>query len=185
MTSKTQAGILAPIPLHARYLSFSLNQGADPSAALRALSDLADGNKTVVGLGQFLVLALGRDIEGLGTFPSHAGAGVDVPSAPAALWCWLRGEDRGELLLRAKSIARALAPAFQLSHAVDAFRYGSGRDLTGYEDGTENPKEAAAVQAAVVAGRGPGLDGASFVAVQEWAHDLDKFAAMATQEQDH
>src|SRR5437899_9332917 len=123
MTSETQAGILAPIPLHARYLSFSLNQGANPSAALRALSDLADGNKTVVGLGQSLVLALGRDIAGLGTFPSYAGAGVDVPSTPAALWCWLRGEDRGELLLRAKFLERTLASAFTLDQTVDAFRY--------------------------------------------------------------
>jgi putative iron-dependent peroxidase len=32
--------------------------------------------------------------------------------------------------------------------------------------------------AAFVPGRGPGLDGSSFVAVQRWKHDFDVFQAM-------
>ena len=73
-----------------------------------------------------------------------SGPGVDVPSTPAALWLWLRGDDRGELLHRARQLEAALLPAFYLRDAVDAFQYQDSRDLTGYEDGTENPKDAAA-----------------------------------------
>jgi putative iron-dependent peroxidase len=56
---------------------------------------------------------------------------------------------------------------------IDAFGYREGRDLSGFVDGTENPKGDDAVRAAIIAGRGPGLDGGSFVAVQRWVHDLD------------
>ena len=45
------------------------------------------------------------------------------------------------------------------------------------EDGTENPKGEDAVAAAIVDGRGAGLDGSSYVAVQQWVHDLDRFAS--------
>jgi putative iron-dependent peroxidase len=108
-----------------------------------------------------------------------------VPSTPAALWCWLRGDDRGELLHRARAIERALAPALRLTLTIDAFQYGASRDLTGYEDGTENPKGAAAVETAVVSGRGTGLDGGSFVAVQQWVHDLAMFDSMTAHDQDN
>ena len=182
--AEVQPGILAPIPRAARHLFFVLAPAADPRACLRALRELVDGEGTVAGLGQSLVLALGREIEGLGVFPRYAGAGFEVPSTPTALWCWLRGDDRGELVHRSRALGRALSPAFRLERAIDAFKYGSGLDLTGYEDGTENPVGAAALEAAVVAGRGAGVDGASFAAIQQWQHDLDRFEAMSAPDQD-
>jgi len=33
------------------------------------------------------------------------GPGIEVPVTPAALWCWLRGDDRGELVHRGRSLA--------------------------------------------------------------------------------
>ena len=182
--NNAQSGILESPPPVARYLIFSLTDHGDARRSLRALCDMADGRQTVIGLGQSLVLALGATVSGLRTFPSYAGAGFDVPSTPFALWCWLRGDDRGELLHRARRINHALAPAFRLEHVIDAFTYGTGRDLTGYEDGTENPKEERALEVAIVRDQGDGLDGSSFVAVQQWVHDLDRFEAKSTQEQD-
>lgn len=183
--SQVQKGILAPVPKQARYLSFTIAQGKNPAGSLRNLCKLADGDKTVVGLGQSLVRTLDREIRGLEVFPSYAGVGFDVPSTPAALWCWLRGDDRGELVHRARAIVQSVVPVLQLQHTIDGFRYKSGFDLSGYEDGTENPKGAAAVKAAVSAGQGPGLDGGSFVAVQQWVHNLDTFEAMTVHKQDH
>jgi putative iron-dependent peroxidase len=68
---------------------------------------------------------------------------------------------------------------------IDAFNYGTGRDLTGYEDGTENPQGKKAVDAAIVSERGKGLDGSSFVAAQLWMHDFKAFDAMSSAEQDN
>jgi putative iron-dependent peroxidase len=180
-----QPGILAPVPRHARYLTFALKQGAQPREAVRALAASADGKTCVAGLGAMLLFAMQKEIEGLRPFPHHRGEGFEVPSTPAALWCWLRGEDRGEIVLSGRKIERILAPAFEVSSAIDAFKYGSGLDLTGYEDGTENPRGKKAAEAAVARDKRPGRGGASFVAVQQWVHDLDRFAAMPQKQQDN
>lgn len=152
---------------------------------MKCLSDTTDGEKTVVGIGQSVVLALGRTIEGLRVFPCYSGAGIEVPSTPGALWCWVRGEDRRELLHRTRVIARTVSPTFRLEKVIDAFQYGTSLDLTGYEDGTANPVGDQSYTVAVVRGRAEGLDGSSFVAAQQWVHDLTRFESMSGLEQDH
>ena len=180
-----QPGLLAEVPSHARYLTFHRRPAdADPRPALERLAALPADEARVVGLGASLVRELGGSIAGLRAFPAMEGKGLSVPSTPAALWCWLRGEDRGELVLLSRRIRRTLADAFEVDTVIDAFRHLDGRDLTGYEDGTENPTGEDAVAAALVSGRGEGFDGASFVAVQQWMHDLDRFESFAPTERD-
>ena len=183
--SNSQPGILAPVPRLARYLTFSIRPGADPGTLLGELPGLVDGDRVVVGLGKSLVQAAGSAIAGLDTFPVHAAAGVEVPATPRALWFWLRGNDRGELVHATRKIRQALSAAFWLESVIDAFQYGPSLDLTGYEDGTENPDGDAAIEAGIVSGAGPGMEGSSFVAVQQWVHDLDFFQALSPVEQDN
>ncbi len=180
-----QPGILAPVPRQARYLTFSLKPQADPAATLKELGRIANGEKIVVGIGQSLALALNADIGGLKPFPVYVNAGIDIPSTPAALWCWLRGEDRGELVHQTRQLQQLLAPAFLSISVIDAFQYQDSRDLTGYEDGTENPEGDEALAAAIVQNAGNGMDGSSFVAVQQWVHNLTHFQAMPQTTQDH
>lgn len=183
--SHYQSGILAAVPPLARHLFFSITAPERLGEALDALAPLVDGEEVVVGFGESLVLALDHKLADLRAFPALSGAGVDVPSTQHALWCWLRGDDRGVLLHRARAITAALAPALRLEQGTDTFRYDTGRDLTGYEDGTENPEGDDAVAAAFVTGKAAGEDGGSFVAVQHWTHDLDHFAALPSAEQDN
>lgn len=173
-----QAGILLPLPPLARYLAFSLAPDTDVAAGLAALQGVVDGEHTVAGIGLPPLTALGKKVAGLKPFPPLSGPGVELPSTPFAVWLWLRGDDRGELLHRARRIEQALAPVFQLEESWDAFKHDGGRDISGYEDGTENPKDAAAVAAAIAA------DGSSFVAVQRWIHDFARFEAMQPEERD-
>lgn len=180
-----QPGILAPIPRLARYLTFSLKHGAPPGKSLSALAAELDGSDAVLGLGLSLINVLGKDIPGLRIFPAHVGPGLSVPSTPADLWLWLRGEDRGELLHQTRRMEQMLSSAFTLEQVIDAFQYRDSRDLTGYEDGTENPQDDEAIEAAIVQGQGDGLDGSSFVAVQQWVHDLNQFQAMPQPQQDN
>ena len=193
-TALYQPGILDGIPRVARYVLFTI-AGEQQTAqvikdAITRASPLVNGEDVVIGIGPTLVKALGGEIPDLHEFPDFSGP-VKVPATPGQLWCWVRGDDLGELLHITRKLQKALGPAFNLRHVVDAFRHrhdeGSGfaRDLTGFEDGTENPKGEAALQAAFVHGRGDGLDGASFVAVQQWVHDLDAFDSMPSEEQDH
>ncbi|MCP5265043.1 MAG: Dyp-type peroxidase [Burkholderiaceae bacterium] len=182
-----QTGILAPVPAHARYLSFVLRPDADAGAALDELAApmFADGDSIVVGLGESMLQALGAAVPGLRTMTPIEGAKVAVPSTPAALWVWLRGKDRGELLHRSRVIEEALAESLELDSAIDGFMFDGGRDLSGYLDGIENPKGRKAAKAALVAGAGDGLDGGSFVAVQQWLHDLDHFESLSPETRDH
>jgi porphyrinogen peroxidase len=194
MNQLYQPGIFEPIPAVARYVVFALTeQGREREAvqeALRRLSPLANGSDVVLGIGPSLVAALGAEVPGLHEFRALAGHGVKVPSTPGTLWCWVRGDDLGDLLHLTRKVQKAVSPAFAVRHVVDAFRHslgesGHGRDLTGFEDGTENPVGEAAEQAAFVHGQGEGLDGSSFVAVQQWVHDLDAFEAVGDAERDH
>jgi putative iron-dependent peroxidase len=182
--SELQPGILADVPVLGRYLSFNALPQGEHRASLRALGELADGRRLVVGLGESLVRALGRDIPGLRSFEGAVGPGLELPATPAALWCWLRGDDRGDLLHLTRAVQAAVGPALRLEQVIDAFRHGKGLDLSGYEDGTENPRGDAAVQTAGVQGQGAGLDGGSFVAVQQWLHDFNSFERMSPQQQD-
>jgi putative iron-dependent peroxidase len=178
-----QPGILQPIPPLARYVTYTLVPGADPRKALAALCNRADGDRTVVGLGLSLLSAMERSIDQLRTFPEFSGYGIDIPSTPAALWLWLRGNDRGEIVNRHRALDDLLAATFKPDQVIDAFTYGKGLDLTGYEDGTENPKKAKAV--AVAISKQKVIAGSSFVAVQQWEHDMHRFEAMPGKERDH
>lgn len=191
MAHAAQSGILAPVPRVGRYLFFVLADAPQTvGAALTRLAPLVDGQSLVLGLGLDCVAALGATVPGLRAFPDLGAAPVSVPATPCALWCWLRGDDAGDLVNLTRRVAQALAPAFHLHQVVEAFRHGQGpnghgRDLTGYEDGTENPEGEAALQAALVSGGGPGLQGSSFVAVQQWVHDFAAFESLSPQAQDH
>lgn len=182
-----QPAILTPVPPLARYVFFSVApaHAAQLQQALGRLSTLADGQQVVVGLGTPLLDLLGGRVAGMHDFVPLQGVGVTVPSTPCALCCWLRGDDAGALLHLTRRLQQVLAPALQLDQVVEAFRYSSGRDLTGYEDGTENPQGDAASDTALVQGSSAGLDGSSFMVVQQWLHNLDAFDAMGSAAQDN
>jgi porphyrinogen peroxidase len=193
MTLRSQPAILESVPAVARYIVYQMAEGANRAVladVLRRLAEVANGQDVVVGIGPSLVNSLGTSVPGLREFQELSGHRVQVPSTPAALWCWVRGDDRGDLLHATRRLDKTLAPVLRLHDVVDAFRHrlgdsGHGRDLTGYEDGTENPSGDAAVQAALVQGQGESMDGSSFLSVQQWVHDFDAFEALANDDRDH
>ena len=117
--SEPQTGILAPLPALGRYLSFSARPQGELRAALRALAELADGQRLVVGLGESLLRALGREIPGLHSFASAVGPGLELPATPAALWCWLRGDDRGDLVHLTRKVQAAVDGALALDQVIE------------------------------------------------------------------
>jgi len=183
--STPQPGILPDVPILARYLEFGLLPDADPAPVLRKLASRPIDKSLVVGFGPGLVQKLGHGIAPLRPFPALSGPGCEVPSTQAHVWCWMRGGDRGHIMHLGRSVTQLLRPAFRRDRLADGFKYDTGRDLSGYEDGTENPEDDAAVDAAVARGLGPGLDGSSFVAVQKWLHDLDSFEGLTQDERDN
>lgn len=180
-----QPGILEPIPAHGRYLTCQLRVGVDPRVVLKRLASQADGSATVVGIGASLVRELGTQVPGLKTFTGIDGARIKLPATPTDLLVWLRGTDRGDLLIRSRHLETLLAPAFDVTDITDAFNHHQGRDLTGYEDGTENPQGDDAPAVALLPEEAGDLAGSSFVAVQRWHHHMSRFEAMPKHQQDH
>lgn len=178
-----QPGILAPLPAHSRYLYLNILSGTDAEQLKRSLQQLQPNDSCLVALGSSLVSALKADLKALRSFPSYSANGIEVPATPYALWIWLRGDDRGDLQHAGRKICQQLAGGFELVDCTDGFTHGSGRDLTGYEDGTENPEGEAAIQAALC--HQTGIEGSSFVAVQKWQHNFDRFEALTQTQQDH
>lgn len=194
-----QTGIIDDIPNLARYQYFRLKPETNPKTVLQALAEISVENEIVVGLGQTLLSTLNANVPNMRKMPEFTvgnnvdnnndnntnKAEINIPNSPHDLWCWIRGEDRGDLLHKARLVRAIVAPAFELERVTDAFKYDIARDLTGYEDGTENPTGQDALDTALLKSEHQGLNNSSFVAVQQWSHDLDAFEAMTTLQQDH
>ncbi len=79
---------------------------------------------------------------------------------------------------------------FRLGDAVNpvdethGFRYFDDRDLTGFVDGTENPVGDEAVEATIVGDEDPDAAGGSYILIQKYIHDLPKWDAVKTEEQE-
>ncbi|MBW8192353.1 Dyp-type peroxidase [Neiella marina] len=178
-----QSAILQPIPQHGIYLCLDKLPEIPLSQAIHCVQQLELSAEHVLGLGASLIPA--GSTAAIDVFPAMAGPGVTVPSTQTDLWIWLRGEEPGPLAIEAQLMVSELSECFDLIQQTQAFKHGSGRDLTGYEDGTENPEGDDAVAAAFAANKGEGLDGSSCVAVQQWVHDLASFSMHSQDQKDN
>jgi porphyrinogen peroxidase len=77
-----------------------------------------------------------------------------------------------------------LGDAVSTVDEVDGFRYFDSRDLIGFVDGTENPKDQAAIDAALVGVEDPGFVNGSYVIVQKYLHDMKRWNALPTEQQE-
>jgi putative iron-dependent peroxidase len=123
-------------------------------------------------------------MDGVRAYVAPPNALVAVPSTPSDALLRVSGADPGAVLLRERAALSAL-PSLRVADRVEGFRHSASRDLTGYEDGTENPVGDDAVAVALRLGEGPGVDGSAVVVVQRWKHDLDAYEAMPLPEQNH
>jgi len=85
----------------------------------------------------------------------------------------------------AMQITNELADAVSPLDEVHGFRYFDERDLLGFVDGTENPTGDDAVRATVIGAEDPDFAGGSYVIVQKYVHDLDKWNALPIEQQEN
>src|SRR5207247_8668486 len=84
----------------------------------------------------------------------------------------------------ATQIMAQLGDAVAPVDTAHGFQYFDDRDLIGFVDGTENPTDQAAVDAAVIGDEDPGFAGGSYVIVQKYLHDMAKWNALSTEAQE-
>jgi putative iron-dependent peroxidase len=160
--------------------SLEWDLAGDPKEALSKLAAL-DPAGAVIGLGAPLVAAVGKTIPGFSAFENLEGR-VSMPSTQKALWAYVLDDTPGQAFSRAEALHRLVDGPFQLAETQPVFRYRDGRDLTGYLDGTANPKDDEAVAAALI----PDGEraGGSFALVQRYVHFRSRFERLSQDARD-
>src|SRR5208282_2589067 len=84
----------------------------------------------------------------------------------------------------ATQIMARLGGAVSPVDEVQGFRYFDDRDLIGFVDGTENPTEQTAINAAYIGAEDAAFAGGSYVIVQKYLHDLPGWNTLSTEAQE-
>ncbi len=84
----------------------------------------------------------------------------------------------------ATRIMTQLQGAVTVADSVQGFKYFDARDLLGFVDGTENPIDQAAADATLIGDEDAGFAGGSYVIIQKYLHDLEKWNAIPVAQQE-
>ncbi len=195
----TPQAVVAPLTRAAIFLVLTVNPGVESATSVRSLCAALPKLIRAVGF---------RDLEGrlscLIGFGSEAWDRLFEPPRPAELHPFreIRAGARhavstpGDLLLHiraerqdlcfelAAQIMMKLGNAVATVDEVYGFRYFDDRDLLGFVDGTENPTNEAAIDAALVGEEDAAFAGGSYVVVQKYLHDLAGWNALPTEVQE-
>jgi len=190
MTIQPQAGIFREGSRYHHFLEYALPPGAAGSLVATLQASRGDGAAVVVAFGARLwgeiasANSPGDMPEGLCDFAAIGSAGpLLAPATQRDLLFWVQGAGRDEVLDRALALDRTLGAAARLELDLAGFTYHDSRDLTGFIDGTANPKNGQRHDVALVPQGRPGAGGA-FVLSQKWVHDLEAFGALPVAEQE-
>jgi porphyrinogen peroxidase len=117
--------------------------------------------------------------------PVYEGPAHSAPSTPGDLLFHIRAQRMDLCFELAQRLTEHLGDAAGVIDEVHGFRSFDERDLLGFVDGTENPEGDGAVEAVTVTeAEDPEFAGSSYVVVQKYVHDLSRWDALSTEEQE-
>jgi putative iron-dependent peroxidase len=149
-------------------------------ARIREAATTVTGVNVIAGFGHRLwtTIAPAAVPPDFGDFEPIVGLnGFEIPAAQHDLWLWLHGAGPDAVFTIARLAGRELGPCARVVAEQPCFTYQASQDLTGFEDGTENPPLDEAADVATVP-HGEACAGGSIVLLQRWVHDLDGFEAL-------
>jgi putative iron-dependent peroxidase len=175
------------------YLEFTRTPGTDAAALVRSIVDFSESRKTVdaanivIGFRPDLWRTVAPDAtpNALNGFdaPLTGANGYTMPATQADLWLWMAGSSYDNVFDVAREAIVRLTGVASLERELAGWTYRHSRDLTGFEDGTENPTLMVAPSTATVPDTDPGAGG-SVLLYQQWQHRYAEWDALpeATQE---
>lgn len=139
----------------------------------------------ILGIGADLWdrLEPGARPQGLHVFEEIAGVHL-APSTPGDILLHIRATRPDYCFEMATQIMRRLGPAATVEDETQGFKFFDNRDLLGFVDGTENPNGVERTAAVLIGPEDAAFAGGSYVIVQKYMHDLDKWQAMTTESQE-
>jgi putative iron-dependent peroxidase len=187
-----QHGIFALGTRSHHHLQLDVVDDAAPDEVLAAIRSLREratttaGVNLVAGFGSRFAAEVVPDWVPARLEPFQPIVGPDGTTFPADqhdLWIWLHASGPDAVFDLASRAARCLDGLAVVASEQPAFTYQASRDLTGFEDGTENPPLDAAPGVATIPDGQRGAGG-SVVLLQRWVHDLVSFEALPPGEQE-
>ena len=188
-----QTGIFALGTSSHAYLEFDLLADAPIQAAVARVVALREPRTTIGGVNLVtgfrpeLWAAVSPDAAPPGVIgfnePLVGPGGYSLPATQHDLVLWLTGSGYDVVFDVSRAIAMQLGGFATLANEMVGWPYHHDRDLTGFEDGTENPSLVEATGVAMIPAGQPG-EGGSVLLLQQWEHDAVGWERlpMATQE---
>ncbi|MEW6774889.1 MAG: Dyp-type peroxidase [Bdellovibrionota bacterium] len=195
-----QSAILPEPRPNALFLVLRVN---DPAADASAIGKIFSGlEKTIVAVRKLdkgkskLVasvafgsefwdrLTLGKRPKFLKPFSPVKGPSLEAPTTGGDVLLHILS-DRHDLNFELAMRLRAeLGERVSVMEEVHGFRYLDSRDLTGFIDGTENPKGKGRGPAAIIGKEDPDFAGGSYVFTQRYVHNFQKWRGLSLQDQE-
>lgn len=162
---------------------------ADLSALVRAVGfrDIDGDLSCIMGIGSdawdSLFVGQPRPPE-LHPFREIKAGARHAVSTPGDLLFHIRSKRMDLCFELATQIMTRLGSAVTAVDEVHGFRYFDDRDLLGFVDGTENPTDQAAINAAYIGSEDARFAGGSYVIVQKYLHNIDGWNALPVEVQE-
>ena len=198
MDSVESQAVAAKLSRSAIFLVATINEGAENIRAVRAFCGDLAGIVRAVGFrhldgGLSCVMGFGSDAwerlfgarrpKDLHPFREIRGQHHAV-ATPGDILFHIRASRMDLCFELAKQIMAKLGSALTVQDETHGFKYFDDRDLIGFVDGTENPVGKACTDAAIIGDEDPDFAGGSYVIVQKYLHDLQKWNELPVEKQE-
>jgi putative iron-dependent peroxidase len=193
-----QPGVLSVGGAHAYFLTLTVHEGVERAALSKALREVHPSARSMalrakaarllctLGIGSELWdrLSPAKRPAGLRPFRGITSNGRVAPATGGDLFVQITSGRHDLNFDLAMDLVRRLQKVATLTEEVHGFRYRDSRDLTGFIDGTENPKGKARARAALIGEEDRAFAGGSYVAIQRYIHDLERWRKLDDREQE-
>jgi putative iron-dependent peroxidase len=195
--AQPQKGICAEPNLHALFLMFNVID-EDEQVIRVKLARILDlfthfdeehyeamvSGVVAIGSNYWMELYPGLIPQELAPFPDMQCEDRSAPVAPCDLFLQIRADRADICHAIGIEIFALLQPHVELIEEVHGFRYLDGRDLTGFVDGTENPRGLRKLDVAIVGDDDPDFVGGSYIHIQRYRHNLAKWQVLPVSKQE-
>jgi len=187
--SQPQSAICANPSRYALFLTLTLRRGTALGALRRACAELPHLTEKVARAtgerGLVSAIAIGarawprlfgcKPPRELVPFAALKDGPRQAPATPADLFLHIHSDRHDANFALVRRFAAEIGKATKPVEEVLGFRNLDKRDLTGFVDGTENPKGKDRPEVALVGREDRDFAGGSYVSIQRWVHDLARW----------
>ena len=190
--AQPQKGICAEPNLHALYLLFNVIDDDDQAIRVKLARILElfthfdeehyeamVSGVVAIGSNYWMEVYPGLIPQELAPFPDMQCEDRSAPVAPCDLFIQIRADRTDICHAIGVEIVALLNPHVELTEEVRGFRFLDGRDLTGFVDGTENPRGLRKLDVAIVGDDDPDFSGGSYIHIQRYRHNMTKWQLLA------